>query len=171
MAGRGGEFSIRHLPARPAAGRGGSRIRTLRPMPAAKPPAAAPPAAAAGSPATTARPATAGPAAVARASARPRPAGDGTLHLSAALDGSQPLARLLERLQASRACFDAACELLPGPLRAQLRPGPIDDQGWTLLAANGATAAKLRQMLPMLQAQLRRRGHAVAAIRIRVQAG
>lgn len=98
------------------------------------------------------------------------PAGRGTLALAQALDQSQPLANLLARLQQSQARFDAIRELLPDSLRSQVRPGPIDDAGWSLLAPGGAAASKLRQLLPELQAALTAQGWPPTPIRIRVNA-
>jgi hypothetical protein len=48
-------------------------------------------------------------------------------------------------------------------------PGPVDDKGWTLIAANASVAAKLRQLQPRLEDELLERGWQVSAIRIRVQ--
>jgi hypothetical protein len=47
--------------------------------------------------------------------------------------------------------------------------GPIDDDGWSLLCANAAVAAKLRQLVPHLEQRLRNAGQAVATIRVKVQ--
>jgi len=99
------------------------------------------------------------------------PALRGTLTLSDALDQSQPLAHLLARLQQSQARFAAIREQLPESLRSQVRPGPIDDAGWSLLVPGGAMASKLRQLLPELQATLKAEGWAETPIRIRVNAG
>jgi hypothetical protein len=94
----------------------------------------------------------------------------GTWMLGAALDQSQPLTRLLQRLQESNRRFEALREHLPDTLRGEVRPGPLDDAGWTLLARGGAAAAKLRQLLPSLQAALQERGFAALPIRVRVHA-
>jgi hypothetical protein len=59
--------------------------------------------------------------------------------------------------------------LLPLALSASVRPGPLDETGWSLLSANAAVAAKLRQLVPRLEERLRQSGHAVAGIRIKVQ--
>lgn len=93
----------------------------------------------------------------------------GSLPLGTALDRSEPLARLLARLRASRECFDAVRPALPPALRDQVRPGPLDDEAWSLLVSNSAVAAKLRQLLPALQDRLRERGLPVVEIKVRIQ--
>ena len=64
--------------------------------------------------------------------------------LTAALQGSEPLAGLLHRIRQSQARLDAIAPLLPPALRQAVRPGPLDDTGWSLLVANSAAAAKLQ---------------------------
>jgi hypothetical protein len=85
-----------------------------------------------------------------------------------ALEGSTPLAQLQQRVQASRARLDAVLPLLAPPLRPLVRAGPIDTAGWTLLAANGAVAAKLRHLVPALQQRLDDQGWPHLALRVRV---
>jgi hypothetical protein len=97
------------------------------------------------------------------------PQSPGTWALGAALDQSQALTRLLQRLQESQARFADIRELLPDPLRGAVRPGPLDDAGWSLLAHSGAVASKLRQMVPELDAALLARGWQATPIRIKVQ--
>ena len=58
---------------------------------------------------------------------------------------------------------------MPAALAAHVRPGPVDESGWSLLAANAAVAAKLRQLQPRLEDLLRERGWEVSAIRVKVQ--
>ena len=99
----------------------------------------------------------------------PLPLTPGTWALGAALDQSAPLTRLLQRLQESQARFAALQDLLPEALRAAVRPGPLDDSGWTLLVPGGAAASKLRQLLPALESELQARGHAPLPIRVRVR--
>ena len=94
----------------------------------------------------------------------------GTLALAEALDRSQPLALLLQRLQQSRERFAAIQAQLPASLRAQVRPGPLDEAGWSLLVPGGAAASKLRQLLPELQAALRTQGWPELPIRVRISA-
>ncbi|MBI5259014.1 MAG: hypothetical protein HY855_21090 [Burkholderiales bacterium] len=91
-----------------------------------------------------------------------------TVTIDAALASNEALGRLSERLRASQACFEAIGPLLPPPLRAQLRPGPWDDEGWTLLAPNNAVAAKLRQLVPALEARVVAAGWPARPIRVRI---
>ncbi|WP_284620293.1 DciA family protein [Aquabacterium humicola] len=85
-----------------------------------------------------------------------------------ALANCDALARLGQRLALSQACFERIAPLLPPGLRAQVRPGPIDDEGWALLVESGAVSAKLRQLLPALQARLAEDGAPPRPIRVRV---
>jgi hypothetical protein len=86
-----------------------------------------------------------------------------------ALRRSAPLAQLRERLQDSKARYEAIRPGLPAALAAHVAPGPVDDEGWSLLASNAAVAAKLRQLKPRLETLLQERGWQVSAIRIKVQ--
>ena len=82
---------------------------------------------------------------------------------------SPALGRLAQRLRESNAMFAAVAGLFPAGLAASVRPGPIDEEGWSLLCANAAVAAKLRHLVPRLEARLRDKGHVGAAtIRIKV---
>jgi hypothetical protein len=90
--------------------------------------------------------------------------------MSDALERSDALTALLRRLHESRARLLAIHEPLPEALRGLVRAGPLDDAGWTLLVPSGAAAAKLRQLLPELEAALQRQGWPALPIRIRVQA-
>lgn len=89
--------------------------------------------------------------------------------LAQALAGSEPLARLAQRLQESNARFAAIRDALPATLHAHTRPGPVDEEGWSLLVANPAVAAKLRQLVPRLEDALRAQGWKTLPIRIKVQ--
>jgi hypothetical protein len=86
-----------------------------------------------------------------------------------ALRASAPLGRLTERLRRSNDLFAAVAPALPPGLAAYVSAGPIDDDGWSLLCANAAVAAKLRQLVPHLEQRLRNAGQPVTAIRIKVQ--
>jgi len=58
---------------------------------------------------------------------------------------------------------------LPGALVRFVRPGPIDEEGWSLLAANAAVAAKLRHLQPRLEELLKESGLQPSRVRIKVQ--
>ena len=88
--------------------------------------------------------------------------------LATALRTSEPLARLAERLHESQRRLDCIGPLLPAGLAAQVHSGPIDADGWTLLAASPAVAAKLRQLVPRLQAALVESGFADLPMRVKV---
>lgn len=91
------------------------------------------------------------------------------MSVSEALRRSAPLTQLRARLQESADRFEAIRGALPGALARHVRPGPIDEEGWSLLVANAAVAAKLRQIKPHLEGLLREQGWQVSSIRIRVQ--
>jgi hypothetical protein len=91
------------------------------------------------------------------------------LPLSDALRSSKPLALLAERLRESKRRFDCIAPVLPDALAAHALPGPVDDHGWTVLAANAAVAAKLRQLVPLFVARLAEQGFTDLALRVKVQ--
>jgi hypothetical protein len=91
------------------------------------------------------------------------------LRIEQALQQSAPLARLQLLMRDSKARYDAILPSLPAPLAAHIRPGPVDEAGWSLLAANAAVAAKLRQLQPRLEQVLLERGWEVNSIRVKVQ--
>ena len=55
-------------------------------------------------------------------------------------------------------------------MRDQVRAGPIDDEGWSLLASNAAVAAKLRHLLPRFADTLREQGWPELPIRVHIRA-
>lgn len=93
------------------------------------------------------------------------------LALGEALERSQPLAALRKRMRASEVRFEQIRPLLPALLAAHVKPGPLDADGWSLLAANVAVAAKLRQLQPRLESALAASGWPAVAIRIKVMQG
>lgn len=90
------------------------------------------------------------------------------LSIRAALDQSEPLLQLARRLQESNARFAAVQPVLPPALRAHVKAGPVDEQGWSLLAANAAVAAKLRHLCPLLQQTLEHAGFSARELRVKV---
>ena len=92
----------------------------------------------------------------------------GTQPIAQAMAGSESLVALAQRLRASQARLDAVMPLLPPPMRPHVKAGPIDETGWTLLATNNAVSAKLRQMLPALEAHLRSSGWPGPPLRVKM---
>jgi len=91
------------------------------------------------------------------------------LPIEQALQQSAPLSRLRLLLRDSNERFEAVRPCLPAALLAHVRPGPVDDLGWSLLAGNASVAAKLRQLQPRIEATLRERGWESSVVRIKVQ--
>ena len=85
-----------------------------------------------------------------------------------ACEDAPTLARLAQLARESRDRLEAVQFLIPGPLRSAVQAGPIEGASWCLLVDGNAAAAKLRQVLPALTAELQRRGTQVTAIRLRV---
>lgn len=90
-----------------------------------------------------------------------------TLHQAA--QESPTFSLLMGRVRESTDRLQAIRSLLPAPLRGSVQAGPIEDGAWCLLVSSNAVAAKLRQLLPALQAHLNSRGLGVVSIRIKVQ--
>ena len=82
---------------------------------------------------------------------------------------SPMLAKLSGLATESVARLKAIESLIPANLRAAIKPGPIDGATWCLILDNNATAAKIRQLLPALQAHLHAKGWEVNSIRLKVQ--
>jgi hypothetical protein len=99
----------------------------------------------------------------------PLPAAAQAMPIGEALRASAPLGRLAERLRLSNALYAAVAPLLPAGLAAHVSAGPVDEEGWSLLCANASVAAKLRQLVPLLEQRLRESALAVAAVRVKVQ--
>lgn len=90
--------------------------------------------------------------------------------VSGALERNETLAGLALRMAESQARLAAVAPGLPPGLAREVRSGPIDDEGWTLLVSNAAVAAKLRHLLPHLQEALRAKGWRDLPIRVHVRA-
>ncbi len=89
--------------------------------------------------------------------------------LQQATEASPTLARLAELTRDSAARLKAVEPLIPSPLRAAVKAGPLDTTQWCLLLDNNAAAAKMRQLLPALEAHLRTKGWEGRSIRLKVQ--
>lgn len=86
-----------------------------------------------------------------------------------AAEESPTLGRLLQLARESRERLKLVEFMIPRPLRPAVKAGPIEDDSWCLLVSGNAAAAKLRQVLPAMQAHLRSQGVQVGAIRLKVQ--
>lgn len=82
---------------------------------------------------------------------------------------SPTLAGLIALASESAARLKAIESLIPGTLRAAVKAGPIEGPVWCLVLDNNAAAAKIRQLLPALEAHLRVKGWDVNSIRVKVQ--
>jgi hypothetical protein len=89
--------------------------------------------------------------------------------LQQASEDSPMLAKLAALTRDSSNRLKAVESLIPAALRPSVQAGPIEGQTWCLLVKSSAAAAKLRQLLPSLQAHLRSKGWEVNAIRLKVQ--
>jgi hypothetical protein len=89
--------------------------------------------------------------------------------ISSALKGNETLSSLMQRLLQSQARLNAVRPLLGEGLAGAVQAGPLDEEGWSLLVANAAAAAKLRQLLPHLQEALLSQGFNEVPIRLKVQ--
>jgi hypothetical protein len=96
------------------------------------------------------------------------PHGPPTLAMSTALARNDTLGQLLQRLSESRENLEVVRGLLPPGLADEVRAGPLDAQGWTLLVPGAAAGAKLRQLLPRMEAELLAHRHRPVPVRIRI---
>ena len=92
------------------------------------------------------------------------------MSLDHAISSNDSLKSLAARLHESEQRLAAIAALLPDNLAREVRAGPIDDEGWSLLVSNAAVAAKLRQLLPRLAEELRARSFRDLPIRVRLRA-
>jgi hypothetical protein len=88
--------------------------------------------------------------------------------LHQAAEESPTFARLAQLARESGERLKAIEAAIPPALRASVRPGPIDGTTWCLVVNSSAAAAKLRQLLPVLQSELISAGYQVTAIRLKL---
>jgi hypothetical protein len=93
------------------------------------------------------------------------------LSIHQAAENAPSLARLTELVQESNDRLKAIESLLPAALRPAIKAGPIDGESWCLLVSGNAAAAKVRQLLPLIQARLLNKGWKVTSIRLKLLIG
>ena len=75
----------------------------------------------------------------------------------------------MQRMRDSKARLSVLAPLLPPGLSDGIRAGPLDETAWVLLVAHSASAAKIRQMLPVLESALKAHGWPGPPIKIKVR--
>ncbi|MBA4112404.1 MAG: hypothetical protein C0492_03410 [Verminephrobacter sp.] len=89
--------------------------------------------------------------------------------LQQAADASPMLAQLAALTRESSERLKAVESLVPPALRPALQAGPIEGTTWCIMVKSNAAAAKLRQLVPAMQAHLRSKGWQVNVIRLKIQ--
>jgi hypothetical protein len=87
---------------------------------------------------------------------------------SQAVENSPSLARLTGLVQDSNDRLKAIESLIPESLRPSVQAGPVDEGEWCLLVSSNAAAAKVRQLLPLIQSHLTGKGWKVTSIRLKI---
>ena len=90
------------------------------------------------------------------------------LTLQQAAEDSPTLASLMARARDASERLQAIQELIPPEMRSAVQAGPVDGNSWCLLVRGSAAAAKLRQLVPALQARLKSKGWADVTLRLKV---
>ena len=90
------------------------------------------------------------------------------LSIHQAAENAPSLARLTELVKESNDRLKAIESLLPAALRPAIKAGPIDGESWCLLVSGNAAAAKVRQLIPLIQDRLLNKGWKVTSIRLKL---
>jgi hypothetical protein len=85
-----------------------------------------------------------------------------------AAQNAPTLAHLAQLGRESTDRLKAIESLIPDSLRPAVKAGPIDEKSWCLLVSSNAAAAKIRQLLPLLEARLLAEGWKVNSIRLKI---
>ena len=85
-----------------------------------------------------------------------------------AIQNSSALSRLAAMVEDSNTRLKAIESLLPETLRPFVKAGPLDEGVWCLLVTGNAAAAKLRQLMPLIQSRLHDQGWKVTSIRLKL---
>ncbi len=90
--------------------------------------------------------------------------------LQQAAQDSPTLASLAARARDASERLEAIQELIPPEMRPAVQAGPVEGNSWCVLVQGSAAAAKLRQLIPMLQSRLKAKGWDDVTLRIKVLA-
>ncbi|MBQ0131073.1 MAG: DUF721 domain-containing protein [Comamonas sp.] len=90
------------------------------------------------------------------------------ISLEQAAQASPTLSKLVGQARESNARMKAIEPLLPPGLRPSVQAGPIEGDTWCIVVKHTAAAAKIRYLLPSLEAHLRTKGWNVARIRLKI---
>ena len=85
-----------------------------------------------------------------------------------AAQSAPSLAHLAKLGRESADRLKAIESLIPEALRSAVKAGPIDEKTWCLLVSSNAAAAKIRQLLPLLEGRLLDDGWKVNSIRLKI---
>lgn len=88
--------------------------------------------------------------------------------LTQAIDSAPSLARLAGLAEQSSAMYRSVENLIPPALRPHILPGAVLERDWCLVVSHGASAAKLRQLLPRLCTHLQQGGWDIQTVRIKI---
>lgn len=88
--------------------------------------------------------------------------------LTQAIDSAPSLARLAGLADQSSAMYRSVENLIPPALRPHILPGAVQERDWCLVVSHGASAAKLRQLLPRLCTHLQQGGWDIQTVRIKI---
>ena len=86
-----------------------------------------------------------------------------------AAENAPSLARLAKLARESQERLRIIEPLIPEALRSAVEAGPIDNDQWCLLVQGNASAAKIRQLMPLLQNRLIQNGYTVTSIRLKIR--
>lgn len=88
--------------------------------------------------------------------------------LHQAIGNAPTLAHLAGLAEQSLAMYRCVQAQIPPAMRAHIKPGPVQEQDWCLMVSHGATAAKLRQLLPLLRTRLQQDGWNIETVRVKI---
>ena len=92
-----------------------------------------------------------------------------TVSLQQATRESPILSQLMHAAAQSNARLAAVQEIIPMTLHASVFAGALDSQTWCIILGSAGTMAKIRQLLPAIELQLKQKGFPTLAIRMKIR--